>query len=49
MPAPFDKYLRVRISGLEMYLHLIKVLEDNYPEMAKRLIVVNGKVTTSME
>lgn len=28
--------------GLEMYLHLIKVLEDNYPEMAKRLIIVNA-------
>jgi len=49
--APFDKSecycLYSRVSGLEMYLHLIKVLEDNYPEMAKRLIVVNGKVTIS--
>jgi len=31
-----------------MYLHLIKVLEDNYPEMAKRLIVVNSKVTVTL-
>lgn len=33
-------------SGLEMYLHLVKLLEDNYPEMAKRLIVVKGKHST---
>lgn len=26
-----------------MYLHLVKVLEDNYPEMMKRLYVINGK------
>ncbi|XP_013379466.1 retinal-binding protein [Lingula anatina] len=28
--------------GLDMYLHLVKVLEDNYPEMMKRLIVINA-------
>ncbi|KAL3857236.1 hypothetical protein ACJMK2_011928 [Sinanodonta woodiana] len=28
--------------GLQMYLHLVKVLEDNYPEMMKRLLVVNA-------
>nr|UXK97413.1 retinal-binding protein [Babylonia areolata] len=28
--------------GLQMYLHLVKVLEDNYPEMMKRLFVVNA-------
>ena len=27
-----------------MYLHLVKVLEDNYPEMMKRLYVINGKI-----
>ena len=29
-----------------MYLHLVKVLEDNYPEMMKRLYVINGKGQT---
>ena len=29
-------------SGLQMYLHLVKVLEDNYPEMMKRMFVING-------
>ncbi|KAL4223181.1 hypothetical protein ACF0H5_016653 [Mactra antiquata] len=28
--------------GLQMYLHLVKVLEDNYPEMLKRMFVVNA-------
>ncbi|KAH3877261.1 retinal-binding protein-like [Dreissena polymorpha] len=28
--------------ALQMYLHLVKVLEDNYPEMLKRLFVVNA-------
>lgn len=28
--------------GLQMYLHLVKVLEDNYPEMMKRLYVINA-------
>ncbi|KAK3577712.1 hypothetical protein CHS0354_000410 [Potamilus streckersoni] len=28
--------------GLQMYLHLVKVLEDNYPEMMKRLLVTNA-------
>lgn len=27
-----------------MYLYLVKILEDNYPEMLKRLFVVNGKL-----
>ncbi|XP_071115998.1 retinal-binding protein-like [Haliotis cracherodii] len=28
--------------GLQMYLYLVKVLEDNYPEMMKRMFVVNA-------
>ncbi|KAF6029883.1 SEC14L2 [Bugula neritina] len=28
--------------GLALYLHLIKLLEDNYPEFVKRLIVINA-------
>uniref|UniRef100_A0AAT9H863 Retinal binding protein n=1 Tax=Peronia verruculata TaxID=500109 RepID=A0AAT9H863_9EUPU len=28
--------------GLQMYLHLVRVLEDNYPEMLKRMFVVNA-------
>ena len=28
--------------GLQMYLHIVKVMEDNYPEMMKRMYVVNG-------
>ncbi|ESO08070.1 hypothetical protein HELRODRAFT_190871 [Helobdella robusta] len=28
--------------GLDMYISLIKLLEDNYPEMLKRLCVVNA-------
>ncbi|WAR03476.1 RALB-like protein [Mya arenaria] len=28
--------------GMQMYLHLVKVLEDNYPEMLKRLFVINA-------
>ncbi len=31
-----------RIAGMQMYLHLVKILEDNYPEMMKKLFVVNG-------
>lgn len=30
-----------------MYLYLVKILEDNYPEMLKRLYVVNGKPENS--
>lgn len=30
------------MPGIQMYLHLVKVLEDNYPEMMKRLMVVNA-------
>ena len=30
-----------------MYLHLVKVLEDNYPEMMKRMFVINGKYPVS--
>ncbi len=30
--------------GLKMYLHLVKVLEDNYPEMMKKMFVVNGEL-----
>ena len=25
-----------------MYLHLVKILEDNYPEMVKQLFIING-------
>jgi len=28
--------------GLQMYLHVVKVMEDNYPEMMKRMFVVNA-------
>ncbi|XP_012939201.2 retinal-binding protein [Aplysia californica] len=28
--------------GLQMYLHLVRVLEDNYPEMLKRMFVINA-------
>lgn len=28
--------------GLQMYLHLVKILEDNYPEMMKRMFVINA-------
>lgn len=28
--------------GLKMYLHLVKVLEDNYPEMMRRLLIINA-------
>ncbi|XP_060563038.1 retinal-binding protein-like isoform X4 [Ruditapes philippinarum] len=28
--------------GLQMYLHLVKILEDNYPEMLKRMFVINA-------
>nr|CAG4719772.1 RALBP [Leptochiton asellus] len=28
--------------GLQMYLYLVKVLEDNYPEMMKRMFVINA-------
>lgn len=28
--------------GLQMYLHLVKLLEDNYPEMLKQMFVVNA-------
>lgn len=28
--------------GLQLYLNLVKLLEDNYPEFVKRLIVVNA-------
>jgi len=26
-----------------MYLHMAKILEDNYPEMLKKLLVINGE------
>ncbi|KAJ8312323.1 hypothetical protein KUTeg_009696 [Tegillarca granosa] len=29
--------------GMQMYLHLVKILEDNYPEMMKRLCVINAR------
>ena len=32
--------------GLQMYLYLVKLLEDNYPEMLKRMFVINGKSNT---
>ena len=32
------------ITGIQMYMHLVKVLEDNYPEMMKMLFIVNGKL-----
>ncbi|OWF42695.1 retinal-binding protein-like [Mizuhopecten yessoensis] len=28
--------------GMQMYLHLVKLLEDNYPEMMRRLLVINA-------
>lgn len=28
--------------GLQMYLHLVRVLEDNYPEALKKLFIVNA-------
>ncbi|ELU07823.1 hypothetical protein CAPTEDRAFT_152329 [Capitella teleta] len=28
--------------GLQMYLHIVKVMEDNYPEMMKQMFVVNA-------
>ncbi|KAK3084025.1 hypothetical protein FSP39_006958, partial [Pinctada imbricata] len=28
--------------GIQMYLHMVKVLEDNYPEMMRRLLVINA-------
>uniref|UniRef100_A0A2C9JGU9 CRAL-TRIO domain-containing protein n=1 Tax=Biomphalaria glabrata TaxID=6526 RepID=A0A2C9JGU9_BIOGL len=28
--------------GLQMYLHLVSLLEDNYPEMLKRMFVINA-------
>ncbi|KAH9514987.1 hypothetical protein Btru_021600 [Bulinus truncatus] len=28
--------------GLQMYLHLVTLLEDNYPEMLKRMFVINA-------
>ncbi|KAL5016998.1 hypothetical protein ScPMuIL_006587 [Solemya velum] len=28
--------------GMQMYLYLVRVLEDNYPEMMKRLLVINA-------
>ena len=37
-----EKIFYLLFSGLQMYLHLVKVLEDNYPEMMKRLYVING-------
>lgn len=30
--------------GLQMYLHIVKVMEDNYPEMMKQMFVVNGEL-----
>ena len=30
-------------SGLQMYTYLVKILEDNYPEMVKRLFAINGE------
>ena len=38
-------YLKKYFSGIQMYLHLVHILEDNYPEMMKKLFVVNGKDT----
>lgn len=35
----FDLSLLV---GLKMYLHLVKILEDNYPEMMRYLLIING-------
>ncbi len=35
----------LHILGLQMYLHLVKILEDNYPEMMKRMFVINGSDT----
>jgi hypothetical protein len=26
-----------------MYLHMANILEDNYPEMLKKLLVINGE------
>ncbi|ESO98951.1 hypothetical protein LOTGIDRAFT_187193 [Lottia gigantea] len=28
--------------GLQMYMHLVSILEDNYPELLKRMFVVNA-------
>nr|XP_022342458.1 retinal-binding protein-like isoform X1 [Crassostrea virginica] len=28
--------------GLKMYLHLVKILEDNYPEMMRYLLIINA-------
>ncbi|XP_063448778.1 retinal-binding protein-like isoform X1 [Mytilus trossulus] len=30
------------VPGMQMYLHLVKILEDNYPEMMRRLLVINA-------
>lgn len=28
--------------GIQTYLHMVRVLEDNFPEMVKYLYVING-------
>ena len=28
--------------GLQMYLHLVKIIEDNYPEFIKKIFIING-------
>ena len=33
----------LHLAGLQMYLHLVRVLEDNYPEALKKLFIVNGE------
>ena len=27
---------------MQMYLHLVEVLENNYPEMVKQMFIING-------
>lgn len=34
--------------GLQMYAHMGKVLQDNYPEVVKRTFIVNGKLILSL-
>lgn len=29
--------------GIQMYLYMAQILEDNYPEMLKKLLVINGE------
>ncbi|CAG2186897.1 Retinal-binding protein [Mytilus edulis] len=35
--------------GIQMYLHMVKILEDNYPEMLKRLLVINGNYQETLK